>query len=47
MRRVASSDADRLTALLRLLAAPVVLIGEAVSSAAPEPAHRDHCSWQR
>ena len=38
MRRVASSDADRLTALLRLLAAPVVLAGEAVSSAAPERA---------
>jgi two-component system NarL family sensor kinase len=38
MRRVASSDADRLTALLRLLAAPVVLVGEAVSSAAPERA---------
>jgi len=38
VRRVASSDADRLTALLRLLAAPVVLAGEAVSSAAPERA---------
>jgi two-component system NarL family sensor kinase len=36
VRRVASSDADRLTAFLRLLAAPVVLVGEAVSSAAPE-----------
>jgi len=38
VRRVAASDADRLTALLRLLAAPVVLAGEAVSSAAPERA---------
>jgi two-component system NarL family sensor kinase len=36
VRRVASSDADRLTAFLRLLAAPVVMIGETVSSAAPD-----------
>jgi two-component system NarL family sensor kinase len=36
VRPVASSDADRLTAFLRLVAAPVVLVGEAVSSAAPE-----------
>ena len=36
MRSVASSDADRLTAFLRVVAVPVVLIGEAVSSAEPK-----------